>query len=111
MKKRLYLEQAINNNIGKDSLDECGFVHTTSIEHLCRVLPRFEKDDEEYILLCLDKNKLTSPLKYETSKLGVLFPHIYGFINKEAIVNTLPYLKNNEGKYIKNPEFKEIKDL
>lgn len=61
------------------------------------------------VLICIDEDKLTSEIKYEDSdNCGRYYPHIYGEINMDSVVQVLPFLRDNNGNYTKNPEFKNI---
>lgn len=81
------------------------------MRHLHLVLPRFENKKEDYVLLCIDESKLIHELKYEYfPSLQRDFPHICGPINTYAIIEVLDYLKDENGKYRKNPEFLTVAD-
>jgi uncharacterized protein (DUF952 family) len=58
------------------------------------VLARFYVGVADLLLLHIDEQHLTSELKYEpASDASGLFPHIFGPINKDAVVNiTDPHL-------------------
>ena len=64
-----------------------GFIHCCTQEQLQGVLTRYFKGKKGLLLLYIDKSKLEKPLIYEVSTNGELFPHIYGVINKDAVVN------------------------
>jgi len=46
---------------------------------------------KDVILLLVDTEKVSSPIKYESSRSGRpgLFPHIYGSLNIDSIYKTL----------------------
>jgi uncharacterized protein (DUF952 family) len=73
-----------------------GFIHTCLNAQLTGVLDRYFKGQSNLLLLHIQEEKLKVPLKYEPSTLDELFPHIYGPINKEAIIKVeklnLPWL-------------------
>lgn len=63
------------------------------------------------VLICIDENKLTSEIKYEDSdNCGRYHPHIHGEINIDSVVQVLPFLRDGNGNYIKNPEFVDIEN-
>lgn len=33
------------------------------------------------------------------------YPHIYGLVNNDAVISVLPFLRDDNGDYIHNPEF------
>ncbi|GED72645.1 hypothetical protein BRE01_63470 [Brevibacillus reuszeri] len=66
-----------------------GFIHATKGDELLeivadRVYPSF---DGELLVLVVDETKTTSPIKYEQAKDGLLYPHIYGPLNHDAIID------------------------
>ncbi len=69
------------------SLASQGFIHASKKEQVDGVLQRFYKNQTNLLLLHIDEEKLTAPLKYELApSLNELFPHIYGKINLGAII-------------------------
>jgi uncharacterized protein (DUF952 family) len=73
------------------SLATEGFIHNSSREQLPAVQQRYYKDATGMIILHIEEDRLTSPLKYELApSINEMFPHIYGPINIDAVVNTEP---------------------
>lgn len=70
------------------SLDTEGFIHCCTAEQLPGVLQRYYADIAHVVLLSLDGDALSSELVMENTVGGTeLFPHVYGVINSEAIVD------------------------
>jgi len=71
------------------SIDSEGFIHACSEAQINYVLERFYKDKGPLSLLKVDPNLIKPEVKYEGAtnnpELG-LFPHIYGPLNTDAIV-------------------------
>lgn len=63
-----------------------GFIHCSTKEQVPGVLQRYYAGAKNLILLHIDEHKLTALLKYEAATNNELFPHVFGPINKEAIV-------------------------
>ena len=63
-----------------------GFIHCSTEAQVAGVLERYFVGVNEITILCLDENLLKSELKYEIATADEAFPHIFGTINKEAIV-------------------------
>ena len=63
-----------------------GFIHLSTKEQVSGVLDRYYKNVKNLLLLHVDTNKLTHELRYEQATNNELFPHVYGPINKDAIV-------------------------
>jgi uncharacterized protein (DUF952 family) len=69
-----------------DSLDTEGFIHCSFDEQLDGVLQRYYSNAPKVKILEIDAAKLDSKLVVEPSTGGESYPHIYGPINREAIV-------------------------
>ena len=69
-----------------ESLYTEGFIHTSFAEQVEPTLQIHFKGIEKIWLLTIDSTLLTSELKVEASRNGEQFPHIYGVLNKSAIV-------------------------
>jgi uncharacterized protein (DUF952 family) len=69
------------------SLETEGFIHCSQKEQLRFVREKFFKGATNLLLLEIDPSLLSAKLVYETAD-GQSFPHIYGSINSDAIVNT-----------------------
>ena len=90
---------------GQPMLDASGFIHCSSVAYFWRVAPNFAKDSEERLLLCIDTDRLDAPVRWEDLEgCGREYPHIYGLVNREAVTAVLPYRKDAQGNWIKNPE-------
>jgi uncharacterized protein (DUF952 family) len=69
------------------SLAEEGFIHCSKdIPQLLKVAARLYPDETGLMVLDVDLEKLTSPLKHEPSRSGEIYPHIYGMLNADAVV-------------------------
>jgi len=63
-----------------------GFIHCSMKEQVPGVLQRYYAGVKNLILLHIDESKLMPELKYEASTNDELYPHLYGPLNKNAIV-------------------------
>lgn len=73
-----------------DSLATEGFIHNSTLEQVAGVLNRYYKNETDLVLLHIDEMLLTSPLKYELApSVNEMFPHIFGPINLEAVVDVV----------------------
>lgn len=69
-----------------DSLRTEGFIHCSFRGQLDAVIQRYYQDAEKVLILELDPEKLSARLVEENSTNDEMYPHIYGPINREAIV-------------------------
>jgi uncharacterized protein (DUF952 family) len=63
-----------------------GFIHCCTEAQLAGVIERYFKGKPGLVLLHLDERKLKAELKFEISTNHERFPHLYGAINREAII-------------------------
>lgn len=111
MKKSEWEAVKDEESFGFESIERCGFVHCCEVRYLWRVLPNFEDGEDERVLLCLDEDRIGSPIVYEDDGgYGRIYPHVYGPIKTDAVIQVLDYLKDEEGNYRKNGELALIKD-
>lgn len=69
-----------------ESLAVEGFVHCSFAGQLEGVLSRYFSGVSDVTILEIDPRKLTSELVVEPSTNGEKFPHVYGAINRGAVV-------------------------
>jgi uncharacterized protein (DUF952 family) len=64
-----------------------GFIHCSTVNQVKGVLERYYKDVLNLRLLHIDESKLIASLKYELApSVNEEFPHIYGRLNLDAVV-------------------------
>ena len=84
--------------------DADGFIHCTAGDALMlRVANNFYRSAPgDFVLLAIDPEQLTSPLKWEQSTDGLdsLFPHIYGPIDRAAVVEVRPVRRGADGEFL-----------
>lgn len=74
------------------SLKEEGFIHCSQQNQLADVKQRYFAGRNDLLLLSIDTDKLTSPFIFEWSpSVQDTFPHVYGPINVDAVVEVSPY--------------------
>jgi len=74
------------------SLKEEGFIHCSQQNQLADVKQRYFEGRNDLLLLSIDTDKLTSPFIFEWSpSVQDTFPHVYGPINVDAVVEVSPY--------------------
>ena len=69
------------------SLAAEGFIHLSTNEQVRGVWERYYRHVPDLLLLHVDPDKLTADLRYEVATDNELFPHLYGSLNKDAVVS------------------------
>jgi uncharacterized protein (DUF952 family) len=74
------------------TLEQEGFIHASRADQWEGVKQRYYSDvTDPLVLLVIDPDKLTSPLVVEEAPgTGETFPHIYGPLNLDAVVDQRP---------------------
>lgn len=75
------------------SLGKEGFIHCSKKNQITKVLRSIFKNRNDLILLSIDESKLGSTIRYDADSHGELFPHIYGPLNLQAVIQEKP-IKN-----------------
>lgn len=91
------------------SLINEGFIHCSTEGQALRVANAFYKGQTDLVILVIDTDKLTSPLKFEgpinpqtgqpEPDVPDLFPHIYGAVNLDAVTAVIPFPPNPDGTF------------
>jgi uncharacterized protein (DUF952 family) len=73
------------------SLNEEGLIHCCEAKQIPGILQRYFQGRKDLVKLTIDTTKLNSQLVYDWSpSLEDTFPHIYGPINIDAVVESEP---------------------
>lgn len=76
--------------VAPDSLAVEGFVHCSTRDQLAGTLARHFAGAGELVVLVLDPDALGADLRWEESRPGERFPHVYGPIPVGAVVAVEP---------------------
>lgn len=78
-----------------------GFIHCTDgAEALSIVLTTYYKDEPgDWVVLYLDADRITSPVHYDDP--AQIFPHVYGPINRDAIVAVKDVGRAADGTFLR----------
>lgn len=78
-----------------------GFIHFSTASQLRESAAKHQTRQDGLILLSVDpKNLPTNVLKWEESRSGELFPHLYGSLQTEAVVRFDPLPLGSDGFHI-----------
>ena len=84
-----------------DSLAGQGFIHCSRKEQILRVANTFYAGQSGLVLLVIDPARLASELRWEpgTDLATELFPHVYGPINLDAVLQAIDFAPGPDGKF------------
>jgi len=86
--------------LARDSLTDEGFIHCTDgPDALIATAERhYRADPRDFMALTIDLDALSSPWRYDDA--GKLYPHIYGPIDRVAIVQAVPVKRALDGRFL-----------
>lgn len=82
-----------------ESLKTEGFIHCSNREQVVGAANKFYEKERDLLLLTIDAELLTSLLCDEESGSGERFPHIYGPIDRVAIVKVEEMHRDGRGSW------------
>lgn len=80
-------EQQVAESLHVPSLQSEGFIHCCTNQQVEGVLHRYFQGQTGLLILEIDEQKLEAEVRFEKSTNDELFPHVYGAINKNAILS------------------------
>jgi uncharacterized protein (DUF952 family) len=82
------------------TLAEEGFIHASREDQVLGVANAFYADAGPLLLLTIDPDRLSSPVRDDEVAPGVVFPHIYGPIDLDAVVGVAPLERGPDGQFV-----------
>lgn len=99
--RRVWADRSPSVDYAPPTLATEGFIHCTAeSERLPAVANAFYRDDaDEYIILVIDPTRVTAEIRWELAD-GHVFPHIYGALNRNAVVDVVPFPRSPGGEFL-----------
>ena len=82
------------------TLEQEGFIHAGRREQVLPVLERFYDDAGPLLLLTVDPDRLSSPVRDDEVAPGEVYPHVYGPIDLAAVVSADPVERGPDGTWV-----------
>ena len=100
-------EQSLNNGLyGDFSIKKDGFIHCSEFNQLLHLANNnLKKINDDLVVLCIDASRLKSEVKWKVNKnSGMAFPHVYGLINTDSVIDVIDLRKNQDGDFFISDE-------
>lgn len=83
------------------TLEEQGFIHAAQSDRQVEgVANAFYAGAGPLLLLAIDEDKVGPEIRYEdVPGWDIAFPHIYGPLNTDAVIKTIPLAPNADGQF------------
>jgi|SRR5579871_2094305 len=93
-----------------ESLRTEGFVHCSTADQIVAMANRLFRGQPELVLLCIDEHRLAAPVHFEPAPdaENTLFPHIYGPVNLESVINIIDFPSRADCSFVLPEELKLI---
>jgi uncharacterized protein (DUF952 family) len=77
-----------------------GFIHLSAAHQLAGTLAKYFAGQEGLVLLAVDPARLGPALKWETSRGGALFPHLYAPLDLAAVLWVEPLPLGPDSRHV-----------
>ena len=107
--RKAWIDATRNGAYTAPSLQTEGFIHCSTAAQVLPVARGFFAGQTGLVLLAIDTRRLESEVKWESAAPpdgvaeGVTFPHIYGPIALDAVVQVLDFEPNARGEFALPP--------
>lgn len=85
-----------------ESLNTEGFMHCSTMDQILWVANTFYRGQSGLVLFCIDPERVQAEIRHEVVTgvpVNPRFPHIYGALNLDAIVEVVPFEPDDEGQF------------
>jgi uncharacterized protein (DUF952 family) len=77
-----------------------GFIHLSSADQVVETVQKHFAGQADLVLVSIDEELLGESLRWEVSRGGALFPHVYGVIPVSAVINVQGLPPDDSGLHL-----------
>ncbi len=77
-----------------------GFIHFSTAEQLRGTLAKYFMTESEIVLAAIDASALGDGLKWEVSRGGIKFPHLYASLPLDAVRQLTRHARDTSGGFV-----------
>ena len=98
-------QQAVNEGIFRGAPIDLadGFIHFSTAGQVVETAGKHFKGQDRLLLVAFDEDRLGEALRYEVSRGGALFPHLYGPLDPALALWVKPLLLRDDGGHVFPP--------
>jgi uncharacterized protein (DUF952 family) len=104
--RRAEWEEAVRRGSYRpSSIDAEGFIHCSTLSQAVETAKIFFRGATDLLLLRIDESKVAAEVRFEApavpgdARPGTLFPHVYGPLNLDAIVEVIEFPCEADGTF------------
>jgi uncharacterized protein (DUF952 family) len=91
--------EAAGTFLGSEVDIKDGFIHFSSAEQAVETAAKHFAGQHDLLLISVDADRLGAALKWEPSRGGALFPHLYAPLNLSAVTRVVPLPLGIDGRH------------
>jgi len=76
-----------------------GFIHFSFADQVAGTAARYYADVPDLIVLVVDQEKLKAEVRVEQAPNGSSYPHLYGELNLDAVIDVVPLPGSSNGVF------------
>jgi uncharacterized protein (DUF952 family) len=80
-----------------------GFIHFSSAAQVAETASKHFAGADDLLLIAVDGARLGAALKWEPSRAGALFPHLYSELHLTAVTRVAPLPIGRDGRHVFPP--------
>lgn len=80
-----------------------GYIHFSTANQVVETAARHFTGERGLLLIGIDPSRLSDALRYEPSRGGELFPHLYDRLNLDAVVSVALLPVGDDGRHVFPP--------
>ncbi len=80
-----------------------GFIHFSTAAQVAASAARHRAGRADVVLVAVEAAALGAALRWEESRGGALFPHLYGPLPAKAVIEAAPLPLGNDGRHVFPP--------
>ena len=77
-----------------------GFIHFSGAEQIVESAAKHRAGQDGLVLIAADSDRLGADLKWEQSRRGDLFPHLYGALEPDAVLSVRDLPLGPDGRHL-----------
>ncbi|MFQ5626822.1 MAG: DUF952 domain-containing protein [Methyloligellaceae bacterium] len=77
-----------------------GYIHLSSVAQVMETAAKHFAGQDDLLLIAVDAGQLGDDLKWEPSRGGALFPHLYGPLAMNAVLSAEPLPLGPDGAHV-----------
>ena len=91
---------AAGSYLGSSQDQADGFIHFSDRRQIVASAAKHRAGQDDLVLIEVDAEKLGPALKWEASRGGALFPHLYGPLDPAKVARTAPLPLDEGGRHV-----------